>query len=451
MRILLQSDDEIYFLAGDGRVSERVFASVADFSLDGDLEKQIVRRVRGSHARPRARGNIRHRAFFRTARNFSTAAQAEEFVESAAATFPRKGTLYFWTGAGTRRLLDAVVPPPIARTDGSRAMLQYQVQGGEFTPLEPGEVIDGMSGTLYRIAQDSVGNWFEIGFLSPVLLEGDAETGWLDPQGFLRIRPQRSTDLVAWDHNLGTAPGTPEADGDDYIYWARMNVPIWYYNVVVDLTATSTRYGKSITDISIGGIAVSLPGYPYAMPADAAELQADLRANGYPGAVVSSVAAGLSLDIINHTYADNSYNRFVLQATLSGTNVTEVRSGGTLITLPSYPYSLPSQAATLQADLRSAGQTGAVVRLYGDAWTILLPDRPAADLLQRQEVITFTPGDPFPYWNFFGEYQGLVPDNTLTAEVGNIRPGVGDAVLTEALKQFGRFQLSAGPNHLYTP
>jgi hypothetical protein len=450
MRIILQTTDGLLFLAGDGRVSERMFASVGDFTLDGELEKQIVRKVRGSHALAIARGNVKHRAFFRTRRLFPTAAEAEDYAANAERSFPRTGTLYFWTGRGTRKLMDAVLTPPITKTDGCLAMLQYQAQGGDLTPLEPGQVIDGLDGAIFRFVEDATAKWFEIGFESPMLLDGSAETGWMDPDGFFLIRPERSVDLVNWDYNISTPAGTPEASGADWTYWARLNTPLYWKSIITDLTATTNRYGKSITDIKIGNVTVSLPNYPYAMPGSAATLQTDLRAAGYTGAVVSNVSAALSIDATNYVYSSGSYQVLPLPVTLSGSNVTLVKTNtGTNISLPGYPYSMPSQLATLQADLRAAGQSGATVRLYGDAWTVFLPDRPAASPTNRQYQIVFTPDDPHPEWDFFGTYLGNVSDNTITGTSGNIRPGVGSSTLTEASKQFARLKLTAGPNYLY--
>lgn len=444
MKIFLQTADDLLFLAGDGRLSERVFAPVSDWELTGELVKQIVRKVRASHARVINRGKIRHQAFFRTRRLFPTPAEAEQFVANAERSFPREGTLYFVTGEGTRKLRDTVIKPPITRTDGCLAYLQYQAAGGELTPLEPELVFDGASGVVFRVVEEVDARWFEIGFESPVLLDGDAETGWLTEEGYLRLRPQRSENLTEWDYNVTTI--APEATGDNWIHWARFGKPIWYYNVISDLSLSCDRYGKSITEIRVGNVPISLPSYPYAMPSQAATLQTHLRSAGYTGAVVSNVTNAISVEINNHIQGA----KLPYQVTLSGSNVTQVRDNyATPISLPSYPYAMPAARATLQADLRTAGHTGAVVKLYGDEWTIFLPDVPSTNPQDRAFQITFTPTDPFKVWDFFGTYLGELPDSTADGTHDNIRPGVGQPELFETARQFGRIEITPGPNYLY--
>jgi len=205
-----------------------------------------------------------------------------------------------------------------------------------------------------------------------------------------------------------------------------------WQEIMIDLTATSARYGKSITGLTIYGAPVSLPNYPYDMPSEAAQLQTDLRANGYPGAIVSSIAAPLSVGVRNCTPGLAK----ILPVTLSGSSVTAVMDDGVMIPLPGYPYAMPGQRAALQDSLRSAGKSGAVVRLFGDAWTLFLPNRPAVGQV-RYFHVTFTPGDPYPYWDTFGVYQGELADNISTGSSGNVRTPAGDP-LAEAPKAFAR-------------
>lgn len=297
-----------------------------------------------------------------------------------------------------------------------------------------------------RTLTESDAFWFEFGFRMDHLLSGNAAAGWTDQGNYFRLEAEQSNDLVNW--NMGKFIPSPAGavvnNGDGtWTYWARSTVPIWWFNVIVDLQLTSNRYGKSITQISVGQIPLALAGYPYAMPADAARLQADLRTLGYAGATVTGTAAPISVGIKNHTQAGTE----TLQVTMSGSSVTAVRTNfGTLISLD-YPYSMPAQRATLQADLRAAGRSGAVVMLYGDVWTITLPDRPAAAPLQRQSEVTFTPGDPYPAWDMFGTYLGEQPVNGFGGTSSNVRPGVGQTQLPEANRQFARLRISPGTRY----
>ncbi len=300
--------------------------------------------------------------------------------------------------------------------------------------------------TESRIVDDAVARWFEFGFRLDHSLSGNGAAGYTDAGNYFRLEIQQSTDLTAWSMGKFIPAPVPVVDlgGGVFEYWSRSTDPIWYYNIVCDLALASNRYGKSITGLRIGLVDISLPGYPYAMPAQAATLQADLRAAGYAAATVTSTAASLSVGIINHTVD----GRMSLLVTLSGASVTEVRSNaGALIPLPSYPYAMPAQRATLQADLRAAGQSGAVVMLYGDAWTISLPDRPAAAPAQRQTVATITPDDPYPAWDMFDAYLGDQSAAGVAGTHSNVRAGVGLPTLPEANKQFARLKITPGTRY----
>jgi hypothetical protein len=202
--------------------------------------------------------------------------------------------------------------------------------------------------------------------------------------------------------------------------------------VLTDITATSDRYGKAITDITAQGSSVSL-SYPYDMPADAATLQADLRTAGFTGALVTSASASLVARAKNHS-ADGT---FPITLTMSGSSVTAAEEhDGTPITLPSAPYSMPTQRASLQTDLRAAGQSGAVVKIYDDTWTILLPDISAGGD-DRDLTLTIDPGDPYPAWDPVWGYLGEFDDVFVIGTSGNIRTPVGQ-LLEECSQQFAR-------------
>jgi hypothetical protein len=120
---------------------------------------------------------------------------------------------------------------------------------------------------------------------------------------------------------------------------------------------------------------------------------------------------------------------------------------GTRITLPAYPYAMPAARATLQSALRTAGHSGAVVTLYGDEWTIFLPDRPAANNTDRQFSLTYTPDDPYPAWDMYLNYLGNQSAAAELGTFGNVRPAVGSGVALEANKQFARLRIRAGTRY----
>lgn len=301
--------------------------------------------------------------------------------------------------------------------------------------------------TEARMQLDDAGDWFEIGFKMDHLLTGNAAAGFTDAGNYFRIHLEQSLDLATWSASQFFPAPVPVIDHLDgtWTYWSRAAIPrLWKY-VTIDETATTSRYGKSITAIHFFGAHLALANYPYAMPAAAAALQADLRTLGFAGATVTSTSAALSVEVKRHYLADN-YTVLSYPVTLSGSDVTEVRTNtGTLIPL-SYPYAMPAAQATLQADLAAAGHSGAVVKLFGDEWEIFIPDR-STILNNRRLVITIDPGDPFPVWNFFGEYQGLNPDNIIEGTFSNLRATTGLAPLDEAGKQFGRLKITAGTRY----
>lgn len=315
---------------------------------------------------------------------------------------------------------------------------------GRGTQIFPNAAIPLYGTTDTRIVVDTLAEWFEFGFRIDTELAGNSAAGWTDSGNYLKIEAQQSEDLVSW--NMGkflpcSVPAIHLGDGV-WEYWGRSTVPLVWNSVMVDMELVCDRYGKSITDISLFRSTISLPNYPYAMPSQAATLQVDLRAAGYTGATVTSTSAALTATIYNHTVN----GRKLLIVTQSGASVTAVNPpfGGT-IPLPNYPYALPAQAAALQANLRSAGYNGAVVTLYQDPWTISLPNRPAGGRL-RDFLVQFTPGDPYPTWDFYGNYVGLSPANTQTGTFDNVRDPFGNP-LQEASKQFGRLKITTGSRY----
>lgn len=293
----------------------------------------------------------------------------------------------------------------------------------------------------HRMVLDTDGYWFEVGFQSPEELTGNAADGWTDPREYCVIRLQNSLDLVTWDvGNFEDCPGSPEEQMDgSWIYWSRATIPNYWRTVLVDFTSTSDRYGKEITAITLMEASVSLPNFPYAMPADAATLQTDLRAEGFTDATVTVTSAGITASGRNHTVRGVS-DLIITQSGGSVTGVATTYSGA--VSLPSFPYSLPTEAADLQDDLRTAGVTGAVIRLHADEWEIVLPDQAASDQIRDFEL-TIDPGDPFPLWYFFGTYVGLRPDDEVLGDFSNVRTPSGDP-LVEAGKQFVRMEITRG-------
>lgn len=326
---------------------------------------------------------------------------------------------------------------------------QAEIIFGHGTQIFPRLPLELYSRTEARLVQDETALWFEFGFSLDAILTGNSATGWTDGGNYFRLHIEQSADLTTWSLGKFVPAPTPlevRPDGG-WNYWSRSTVPVYWFNVYVDLRLTSNRFGKSITEISIHQVPIPLAGYPYAMPADAARLQTDLIAAGYTGAVVSSVSIPITATAHNYIWEHQSYQQIFLPITQASGFVTGITYQNTLIPLPGYPYAMPAQRATLQADLRAAGQSGAVVRLYADKWMITLPNRLAATPTQRQSSLTFTPGDPYPVWDVFGNYLGEAAGDSITGASGNVRPAIESPVILEADKQFARLVINAGTRY----
>ena len=300
---------------------------------------------------------------------------------------------------------------------------------------EAGEIwLDANVKTVSSTLNDAEAFWFEVAVTLPGDFAGSPAAGWTRAMDKIRLRLSHSEDLLTWTQGgWSTPPGRSTITNPDgtKTWPARYSAPIFWTTVIVDQTLTSDRAGKSITSLLVIDDEITLTP-PRAMPADAALLQADLRARGYTGATVTSVSAPLSVKITNHIQGAQLF----LSPTMSGVNVTGVKFQGTPISLPNSSYAMPSQKALLQTHLRAAGYSGSVVSLYGDEWTITLPNRPAVGN-RRGISASITPGDPFMAWDFFGTYLGEIPATGVNGQSGNVRTPGGDP-LQEFNRQFAR-------------
>lgn len=327
----------------------------------------------------------------------------------------------------------------ITRFQAGATKVKLLVRGGRRVfPDKPVRELTALIQLQTRSVLDAENKRLEVGFTLPEELDGSASAGWTDWHGACALDLENSTNLVTWDTgNLSDCPSSPTDNEDGtWTYWARADIPVYWMEVMVDYGIICSRYQKSITAITVAGVLLSLD-YPYAMPSDAATLQADLRTAGFPGALVSVTTAGMTVDIANHT----PYTDTPLVPTMLGYTVTDVTYQGSSVSLPSYPYAMPASRATLQADLRTAGITAAVVMLYGDEWEILLPDV-AATGDTRDFTAAITPDDPHPHWGgLTNTYLGEIANATVTGSAGNVRTPEGDPLL-EAGSQFFRMKIS---------
>ncbi|MFU8893996.1 MAG: hypothetical protein ACNA8L_10245 [Luteolibacter sp.] len=180
---------------------------------------------------------------------------------------------------------------------GKIARILYR--GGEIWPNAgvTSDQINALFPSTQRIILEDGRKWFEFGFYSPDILQGDGEDGFSDEDGYIFAYPQYSEDLVAWS-NTGFLPSTTPPQfvpGKGWLHWCRAKLPTNAdpKNGVLAVFSNDSNgdpRNNPFTAIIIGGTALALPNYAYTMPTDAAQLQTDIRAAGYPDATVAATS-----------------------------------------------------------------------------------------------------------------------------------------------------------------
>jgi len=294
----------------------------------------------------------------------------------------------------------------------------------------------------HEIVDDAKGRWFEVSFIAPELLTGSAEGGWTwaNGQHALDLVLESSADLVTWEMDgFEDAAGSPATVTGGERYTARAVIPVYWETTMIDLDLETDRAGKDLVGLTVFGSPVSL-SFPYALPADAADLQADLRGAGYTDATVTVTVADLGVRI--RMFPSGA----ILPVDYNGSGEVEQVytpsiSAPIPVSLPSYPYALPAGRAALQADLRAAGVSYAVVELTGDLIAIHLPDV-AASGNNRAILAEIDPGDPYPTFDgLTGAYTGDVAGNAVSGSFSNVRTPSGDPLL-ERPRQFARLRIT---------
>lgn len=300
------------------------------------------------------------------------------------------------------------------------------------------------------IEEDADGRWFELEIILPDTFDGNAVDGWVGVMVFgrplIRVGLFWSGDLATWaDSGWIDAPGkTPETLGDGRIKWfARYEVSALIRNgATIDHRMTCARYGKSITELKLFGSTLSLPNYPYAMPGDASQLETDLIAEGFTGATVSSTSGAWSALIGNYDVgADYGGNPVLFDAVWSGADITSLteRFDGSTVSLPNFPYTMPTDEALLESDLLAAGYDYPQVMLYKDPWEIFIPDLSTTGY-ERGFQMTITPADPIQIWTFFGTPNGTNPQTLILGVFENVR--ISGSGVEEAGRAFARMGIT---------
>jgi hypothetical protein len=159
---------------------------------------------------------------------------------------------------------------------------------------EPEAIPEGILQVLsVGIREHDGQKWYRVECQMPDDYEGDAATGWTN--GTLRVDLEWSVDLATWA--TGHCQASPEADviaGGKLTTWAESKHPqdcgILTSDQIIRWEAPANvvtwTLAQDIEWLRFQETNVDLPNFPYAMPGDAATLQADLRAAGFTGAEV---------------------------------------------------------------------------------------------------------------------------------------------------------------------
>jgi len=238
------------------------------------------------------------------------AARAACMVSAGSLPSGVSGSLKIVVTAGDSAVITGVICVACATSQrvpciGGQTITVYTVQGGALsyvsaTPLEPAVMPD--AGQLaIRVVEDDVGNgpekWIEVGYSCEDAygLTGDATTGWKSVGDLVRISILRSENMLTWTvGEMTDAPGSPEpAETGWHTYWSRSIYPIDSSVKYGQITARNSGDARNnpILSLAINGVILDLPNYPYSMPSDAAQMQADIRAAGWAGASVSATTA----------------------------------------------------------------------------------------------------------------------------------------------------------------
>ena len=163
---------------------------------------------------------------------------------------------------------------------------------------------------LDRVITSVAGEKFlDVSFVSGELLAGNATTGFSDHSG-RTVGVEWSPDLARWSTGRFTDLGPPVEVPGGWRYSARSKTPVLSRVRLADLTVQEA-WPRVITSVNINDAAVPLPRAPYQLPAQAALLQADLRAAGYPTATAASSGAGYRIQVPEVLYSTPNPNSWI--------------------------------------------------------------------------------------------------------------------------------------------
>jgi hypothetical protein len=279
------------------------------------------------------------------------------------------------------------------------------------------------------IVDDSANLFFELHFVVDSVLDGSVEAGFTHPDDArLGFTVERSEDLQTWFTDMVTS-GTVEDQMDGtWLYKARSPVLVNSVTktgqLVLDFP-TPNPLANPLTGVTIGDVPLSLPNFPYDMPADAAVLEADLVAAGFTGATVTDLMSG-------RYWVTTTY----FQAGLMASPVDRVVIRSAALALPNFPYTIPGDEALLIADLEDLGWADVAV-VYQGGYRIEIPDvASSAGYNVVHQVL-------YPTWLTLDDHDQIAVNGGGASFHGNYVNG--DDIRTLVPSQFGRVRMTWTP------
>lgn len=248
---------------------------------------------------------------------------------------------------------------------------------GQGTQLFPNLPVPIWGRTSSRVVDDAGEKWFEMGFAMDHLLSGNPAAGWTDAGNYFRIDYEWSPDLVTWSAGKFVNAPTPVINNGDgtWQYWARALNPV-----------------------------------------DAAVKSGDIR-----------VSSGYNGQLGNIVSGDTRNNPF-----------TALTIAGVAQALGGFPYTMPTDAARMQTDIRALGWTGATVESSSSTvWRIIIPAINYTSYAQSSKV--FWP--VYLVADMFGVVNQPVDGAGLT---GTLVDAAGTPIFNKA---FGRLKFSTGSRY----
>ncbi len=229
--------------------------------------------------------------------------------------------------------------------------------------------------TSCRVVDDAGEKWFEMGFAMDHLLSGNPAAGWTDAGNYFRIDHEWSPDLVTWSAGKFVAAPTPIVDigGGFYEYWARALNPV-----------------------------------------DSAVKSGEIRiSSGYTGQ-------------LGNISADTRNNPF-----------TSLTIAGVVLALGGFPYTMPTDAARMQTDLRVFYPTATVEASSDTVWRIIVPTVNYTSYAQTTKVF-------WPVYYVADMFGNVVNPVDGASFAGTLVDAAGTPLFSKA---FGRLKISGGSRY----